>query len=469
MLKRTTASIGLLTCILALTGTARADVITDWSTVLLDTLKSTSANPPRASRAIAMVEVAMFEAVNGIDGTYERYHVTGNPARGASPVAAAATAAHEVLSSLYPSRIPVFDAQLAASLSGIPALPLERGVAWGHTCASDMLALRSNDNSALVVPYAPLGGAGYWIPTPPAFLPALLPNWPQVTPFSMTSGAQFRAAPPPAMDSSEYAAAFAEIFALGRNDSVARTADQTQIALFWADGGGTVTPPGHWIRIATSVAAAQQNKLSTNARLFALLGLGMADAAISSWDSKFAHNFCRPVTAVRTADADGNPATTQDAAWTPLIVTPPFPSYTSGHSTFSSTAAGILARVFHTDDIAFSATSDGLAGVTRSYSSFSAAAAEAGQSRIYGGIHWQFDNQAALHAGAQLAGHIYEHFLVRVGDLDDDGHVNRFDLLILRSEMGHSDSPADLDHDGDVDLKDQRILLARFDHRHKPL
>jgi len=469
MLKRTTATCSLLTCILALTGTARADVITDWSSVLLDTIRISGTNPPRASRAIAMVEVAMFEAVNGIDGTYERYHVTGNPARGASAVAAAASAAHAVLSSLYPARISVFDAQLAASLSGIPTIPLERGIAWGHTCASDMLALRSNDNSTLVVPYTPLDGAGYWIPTPPAFLPALLPNWPLVTPFSMTSGAQFRAPAPPAPASSEYATAFEEILAVGRSDSATRTADQTQIALFWADGGGTVTPPGHWIQVATSVAAAQQNKLSTNARLFALLGLGLADAAISAWDSKYAYSYCRPVTGIRAADADDNPATIQDATWTPLIVTPPFPSYTSGHSTFSAAAAGILARVYHTDDIAFSATAEGLTGVTRSFSSFSAAAAEAGQSRIYGGIHWQFDNQAALQAGAQLAGHIYAHFLVRVGDLNDDGHVDRFDLSILLSEMGQADSPADLDHDGDVDVADQLILLAHFGSRHKPL
>lgn len=459
----------VLLALLACAGTARADVITDWSAVLIDAIKTTSTNPPRASRAIAMVEVAMFEAVNGIDGSYERYHVAGDPQRGASPVAAAATAAHEVLSALFPTQTAVFDAQLATSLAGLHPVQRARGVAWGHVCASDMLALRANDNSNLVVPYVPIVLPGFWVPTPPAFAPALLPNWPLVTPFAMTSGAQFRSAPPPALASAEYTAAFDEVSELGSAASATRTIDQTEIALFWADGGGTITPPGHWVRIALSAAVSQNNRLSTNARMFALLGIGLADAAICAWDNKYSFNYWRPVTGIRQADTDGNPATAQDVAWTPLIATPPFPSFTSGHSTFSASAARVLARVLHTDAIPFTTTSDGLPGVTRSFATFSAAAAEAGQSRIYGGIHWQFDNTAALAAGAQLADHVYAHYLARIGDLDDDGDVDIDDLHALQAEMGNTESPADLDHDGDVDVSDQMILVQHFDRRHRPI
>jgi membrane-associated phospholipid phosphatase len=314
-----------------------------------------------------------------------------------------------------------------------------------------MLALRANDNSALVVPYAPIVLPGFWVPTPPAFAPALLPNWPLVTPFAMTSGAQFRSAPPPALGSAEYTTAFDEVRTVGSATSATRTADQTQIALFWADGGGTVTPPGHWVRIGITAAASQNNRLSTNARMFALLGMGLADAAICAWDSKYAFNYWRPITGIRQADTDGNPATAQEATWTPLIGTPPFPSFTSGHSTFSATAARVLA------------------GVTRSFASFSAAAAEAGQSRIYGGIHWQFDNTAALAAGSQLGDHVYARYLARIGDLNDDGIVDVVDLHLLQAEMGNTDSPADLDHDGDVDVADQVILVHHFDRRHAPI
>ncbi|MBI5364727.1 MAG: vanadium-dependent haloperoxidase [Planctomycetes bacterium] len=187
---------------------------------------------------------------------------------------------------------------------------------------------------------------------------------------------------------------------------------------------------------------------------------------ITDWSSVL---LGRPITGIRQADTDGNPATTQDAAWTPLIGTPPFPSYTSGHSTFSASAARVLARVLHTDAVAFSTTSDGLPNVTRSFATFSSAAAEAGQSRVYGGIHWQFDNTAALAAGTQLGDHVYTHYLARIGDLDDDGDVDVDDLHALQAEMGNMNSPADLDHDGDVDVRDQVILVQHFDRHHQPI
>lgn len=465
-MKQLSLHVLLLASVIGFASPARADVVTDWNQALLDSVKATSMNPPKASRAMAMVHIAIFEAVNGIDDTYTRYHVTGKPAKNASIKAAAATAAHRVLSSLFPTQAASLDALLSQSLVGIPTGPKNKGIAWGIRCADDVLLSRANDNSGVILPYNPPLGPGFWIPTPLGFAPALLPNWPLVTPFCMSSGSELRALGQPELWSAEYATAFNEVKDLGRNTSTLRTPEQTEIALFWADGGGTVTPPGHWLRIAQDVAIAQGNSVSENARLFALLSIGVADAAIVSWDNKYAHHHWRPVTGIRQADTDGNPLTEADATWTPLIATPPFPSYTSGHSTFSSTAAKILARVFRSDSIAFSTTSDGLPGVTRSFASFSQAAAEAGQSRIYGGIHWQYDNQDALASGATLGGLVVDGFLKRIGDLNDDDHVNFIDLGILHSQMGQTNSPADLNGDGIVNVHDKIILIKHFDVFH---
>jgi len=195
---------------------------------------------------------------------------------------------------------------------------------------------------------------------------------------------------------------------MGAATNSTRTADQTQIALFWADGAGTETPPGHWNSIAQDVAAAKGNTLEENARLFALLNLAMADAAICAWDAKYSFSFWRPVTAIRHADTDGNPATEPDPSWSSLIVTPPFPDYVSGHSTFSGAAATVLAIFYGTDNVSFTTGSDFLPGVHRSFNSFSAAAAEAAVSRLYGGIHFRSANEDGLHGGLAI-GHLMMH------------------------------------------------------------
>ena len=196
----------------------------------------------------------------------------------------------------------------------------------------------------------------------------------------MKSNQQFtHQPPPPNLKSANYAKEFNEVKSLGSATSTTRTADQTNIAYFWADGSGTETPPGHWNSIAQTVAQSQGNDLAENARLFALLNLAEADAAIAAWNMKLKYDFWRPITGIREADTDGNPKTTADPTWTPLITTPPFPSYVSGHSTFSSAAAAVLAELFG-DEVAFSSTSESLyflthAGGTRYYTSFSDAAA----------------------------------------------------------------------------------------------
>jgi len=296
------------------------------------------------------------------------------------------------------------------------------GVLYGESVADAILQWRSNDGANVVVDYAPGSGPGVWIPTPPTFLPALFPNWPFVTCFAMIHGAQFRPPPPPNLDSEQWAFDFNLTKELGRFDSTNRMDEQTEIALFWADGAGTVTPPGHWNVIAQQIAKQRGNTLDQNARLFALLNIALGDAGIVAWDCKYAYNSWRPITAIPNADSDGNPDTASDATWTPLLVTPNFPEYISGHSTFSGAAAAVLADFYGTDDIPFTTASDALPGVKRSFNSFSEAAAEAGMSRIYGGIHFMSANEHGLLCGALLGGYVAENFLLPRPGNSQRGH-----------------------------------------------
>ena len=439
--------------------TTSSDVVTDWNKILLSSVTTTS--PPRASRAMGMVHVAMFEAINGIADEFKPYYMGFKPASGASAVAAAATAAHRTLSALFPTKLEVFDAQLALSLATIPmGTSRTSGVDWGTICADAILTLRANDNSTLQVPYIQPPDAGVWRPTPEPLAPALLPNWPLVQPFTLSSGSALRPPGVPALTSDEYTEAFNEVKAIGSRTSTVRTEDQEQVAFFWADGPGTETPPGHWLRIASDVMVARGLSTLDRARLFALLGMGVADAAIVSWDAKYGLNHWRPITGIREASTDGNPDTVEDVTWSPLINTPPFPAYTSGHSTFSATAATILKRLLG-DNNSFSTTSQGLPNVTRSYASFSSAAAEAGMSRIYGGIHWQYDNVVALNSGDQLGNLVVDGFLNRIGDLNGDDCVNQVDADMLLAKFGTNDSAADLNQDGVVDAID----AGKFDNR----
>jgi membrane-associated phospholipid phosphatase len=407
-----------LALLLGLAPASRADVVLDWNNVTLNAIRTDKTPPPKSSRALACVHVAVFDAVNsGTGGPYQPYLVQP-PATftSISPEAAAASAAHAALVALFPAQQATFDAALSASLAAVPDGPAKTsGVQWGASVAAQIMASRHDDGAATPRPYEAPTGANWWTRTPPALADPLLPNWPYVTPWAMTSGAQFRQGPPPASTSPEYIAAFREVRKLGHINSPYRTAEQTQIALFWADGGGTATPPGHWFVIAQGISRDRHLSLIDNARLFALLGIAVADAAVVAWDMKYYYSDWRPVTGIQHADIDGNPFTAAEPGWTPLIATPPFPSYTSGHSTFSAASARILALFFGTDAISFSTTSDGLPGVERSFTSLSQAAEEAGQSRIYGGIHWQFDNQAGLASGRALAEQVFFKVLTPAG------------------------------------------------------
>lgn len=258
--------------------------------------------------------------------------------------------------------------------------------------------------------YTPKTDLGNWVPTPPAFAGALLPQWPNVTPFAMTSGSQFRPSGPPALDSAKYAEEVNEVKEIGKIDSLTRTPDQTAIAKFWANGAGTFTPPGHWNQIAEDAAGLTGQSLEDSARLFAMLNFALADAAIVSWDAKYQYNFWRPIAAIRQADTDNNPSTTADSQWTPLLVTPPFPEYTSGHSTFSGAAEPVMNSVFGSD-FGFADKGDKTVNSLRTFENFAEAADESGISRIYGGIHFMSANVNGLSSGRNVGNYVVQNFL----------------------------------------------------------
>lgn len=378
---------------------SRPDMVLKWNDVALVAIRVDKTPPPVAARNLAIMHLAIYDAVMAIERTHQPYLVDLSATPGTSREAAAASAAHRTLVALYSCERDSFDKILAGCWLEIPAGPgRDNGAALGNYVAERILEARCNDGSAETGKYTLKANLGAWRSTAPFFKDALLPEWGYVKPFAIKKGTMHRPSGPPALSSLQYAAAFNEVKRLGGKDSQVRTKEQTDIAHFWADDAGTVTPPGHWNRIAQSIARDRRTTLAENARLFAHLNMSLADAGILCWVIKFTFDFWRPITAIRE--------TTDDVRWAPLLNTPPFPAYVSGHSTFSSAAAASLAESFGTDKIRFATTSDDLPGVTRTFDSLWAAAEEAGMSRIYGGIHWKFDNEDGLKVGKTLGEYV---------------------------------------------------------------
>ncbi|MEQ1903925.1 MAG: vanadium-dependent haloperoxidase, partial [Pirellulaceae bacterium] len=379
------------------------DMVVQWNEQLLDAIRTSKSAPPVASRAMAIVHTAIYDAVNSIFNHYEPYATSVAVHPKASADAAVAAAAERTLSSLFPSLQATFSAAYSASLATIPdGIREDQGAAAGHAVADQILALRANDGWDTTISYTPGSDPGDWVPTPSAFAAAAFPQWGYVTPWAMSSGDQFRPEAPPSLDSERYAIDYNMVKDLGALNSTTRTAAQTEVAKIWAGGPGTATPPGQWNMIAQDLAGSQGNSLYENARMFAMLNVSLADAAINAWDAKYEFNLWRPITAINQGDLDGNAATVKDANWTPLLNTPNFPSYTSGHSTFSGAASAALTGFFGTDKLNFKLVSEVSDASTRYFDSLAWAAREAGFSRIFGGIHFNCDNVEALKAGRSI-------------------------------------------------------------------
>jgi hypothetical protein len=396
---------------------ARADTVTDWNAIMQQTVSLPPTNAVVQTRWGAIVQLAVFEAVNAIEGDYEPYlgGIIVAPL-GASPDAAVIAAAHRTLMTLRPDAAVALDAARAASLAAIPeGQAKEDGIAVGEAAAIAMLLLRADDGWNSVVPYTPGTDPGDWQPTPPAFAAAFLPHWGQVTPFGLKAGSQFRLPPPPALHTGKYARDYNEVKLLGSLDSPFRPQDRTDVAIFYA----AASPVQLFNSAARQVSAAQGQSLSENARIFALLGMAMGDAAIACWDTKYHYNLWRPLSAIRAGDTDGNPLTEADAGWVPLITTPGFPSFASGHATVSGAAVAVLGRVYGQDGHAVTLTHPGAPGVVLDYTAWDEITDDVDDARVYGGIHFRFDQEAGAHQGRQVGRYILRNYLRSEDELDD--------------------------------------------------
>jgi membrane-associated phospholipid phosphatase len=408
--------------------------------------------PGRSSRALAIVHIAVFEVVNAISGGHRSYLGLPRAPAGTSARAAIAQAARDTLAAMFPSQAPAFDALLREELRAVGATAARaRGIVLGRLAATLILLRRVNDGSEIADPhvgvdYTESQDPGHWRHDPISQLTVVLgKNWDRVKPFAMARADQFRAPPPPAMTSQEYAAAFDEVKALGGDGVVTptvRSAEQTEIGIYWAYDGrpSLCAPPRLYNQIAVRIAEDRGTVASAVrlARLLALINVAMADAGIAVWDSKYHYNLWRPITGIREADegtgpsglGDGNPDTEGDLGFSPLGApasngagpnfTPPFPAYPSGHAGFGGALFQVLRRFYGTDAIRFDFVSDELNGettdntgqprprVSRHFESLSEAEEENGQSRIYLGIHWSFDKTAGIAMGNQVGDRVFD-------------------------------------------------------------
>jgi len=411
---------------------ARADVVLDWNRTLTDVLRDNTSlqNPGMASRSMAMVNLAIYDtfAMTSPGGTMFFDYGAGHasPAASVSTNAAAAQAAYTVLSGIYADQQATLDAALATSLGSIPdGQHKSAGIALGAMVGQSIVSRRAGDGFDSSSQYMPTNEVGHWQPDPvnPG-QEAWGPAWGEVRPFALRSGDQFTAPPTPDLTGQAYADAFNEVKELGALNSATRTAEQTEIGSFWAyDRLGMGTPMRLFNDAMRTIAVQEENSPAENAALFAKASVAVADAGIAAWNSKFQYDFWRPVTGIRDADLDGNPDTIADPDWTPLGApdddggvgfTPPFPTYLSGHATFGGALFAAISEHYGTDSIAFELVSEELPGVVRQFDSLSDAMAENGRSRVYLGIHWNFDDTVGQALGRSIAEYIFDRPFVAV-------------------------------------------------------
>lgn len=393
-------------------------IVIDWNQQTHQVIKAATGyqDPMAASRILAMVHLAMHDAVNAAQPRYRShtYQPKGPSSKGTADAAvAAAVAAHDVLASMFPKQQEMLRATLDATLhdAGMGA-SIAEGKKLGAEAAAAMIARRADDGSQADEAYKPGTKPGEY-QFVPGFEFVAAPHWRAVKPFTMRAPEQFRVAPPPALNSAAYTADFNEVKATGSKAANAkRSTDQTQYAAYWyefSDSG--------WNRIARAVARDKPQDLWQRARTFALLNAVMADAYIAGWDSKMHHNFWRPITAIQQADTDNNPATTAATNWEPMLTTPPVQDHPSTHSALGAAAAVALAHAFGGDRVAFTMASPSALpeAPERSFKSFRAAAKENADSRVRAGLHFRFATTAGLQLGEQIGHQAVRDMLGPVG------------------------------------------------------
>lgn len=404
-----------------------ADPIADLNANAAKTIKASKDPLPVTAVEYAIVQLAVYDAVESIDQRYQPYYAFVPGATG-SMTAAAAKATHDALAGLfpalkYPALASSIDADYVTFLTTYGIDPSDPGIAVGMQSAANILALRANDGRFPANP-PPFWGnlaIGQWRPTPsfittappPSGAAGLTPWLKNVTPFTMASGSQFRVDPPPALTSTTYAEDYNETMSLGASNSTTRTPEQTDIGYFWADSG-----PALWQNALQYVSRTYLTSLGDSARMFALADTALADAQIACWDSKYFYNFWRPVTAIVLGDQDGNPATIADPNWEPLINTPNFPEYPSGHADISGAVSHALALFFGTDQMSFqmTTTNSNAKLLTRTFSRFSEAEDEVINARVYVGIHYRNSDRVARAQGLRVANWVFKNYFQPIGN-----------------------------------------------------
>ena len=408
-----------LTCVFVTSAKAE-DPIAAWNAISEKAVKTAGHPSPVAALDFAIVHLAIYDAVESIDGRYTSYHIRVAGASG-SLSAAAAKAGHDVLVGLFPTQSGTIDTDYANFLTANGIDSFDPGTEVGAQAAASILALRSNDGRfPSNPPFLGNTAIGQWRPTPSllpgtplSFAPGLTPWVGTVTPFTMNSNSQFRVDPPPDLSSDIWASDYNETKSLGSLTSTSRTAEQTEIGYFWADSG-----PILWQNALRDISHNYLNDIGDSARMFALADTALADAQVACWDSKYFYTTWRPITAIRLGDQDGNPATDPDPDWQPLINTPNFPEYPSGHATVSGAVTRALRLYFGSDQLNFQMTSTFPKSQqkTRSFTRLSQAEEEVINARVYVGIHYRNSDVVARTLGIRVANWVFKNYFRPIGD-----------------------------------------------------
>ena len=424
---------GWLVCgLLSGTGLVHADAVTDWNEIAQIAIMLPTGRPgPIASVDSALIQIAVHDAVQAIDRRFEPYYAEVGEAKGRRSAAAAA-AAYNMLVGLYPAQLATLEPLYLTYVSN-NGLTGDPGLEVGAHVAAKILPLARKNPTSPPPPFVGGTNPGEWRPTesflgnppaPPSGAPMFAPWAASFDPLTLTHATRFRADPAPAMTSERYRRDFEEVKRLGSFNSTERTDEQIDIAYFYSENF-----LGQWNRAIRAIVREHPQRIGDNARLFALANMAMADAFITSWDSKVFYNFWRPLTAIRLADTDGNPNTAPDPAWQPLINTPNYPDYTSGANNLTGAATRTLELYYGRDRFTWEVTSNAPLAVqkTRIYSRFSDAAADVVDARVWLGIHFRFADVAARKQGRQVAEWVFTHFLLPLRDRQDDDHGDHFD------------------------------------------
>jgi membrane-associated phospholipid phosphatase len=407
---------------------AKADPVLDWNVIAVDTAVANGQNPFAQARFAAIVEVAVFEAVNAITGDYRSYLGSIVAPHGASANAAAVQAAYRVLSTYFPASPgspSTLDAARASSLASIPDGQAKiDGIATGDAAAYALIALRANDGSSpaqFKIPGPPVPGewqATVSCPIVNGVASGIAFQWQYITPFGIRSAKEYLLGPPPALRSNEYAKTYNEVMMVGSLDSTERPPDRSDVATYYA----ATSPTQAFNQAARQVAQEQRRSLSENARALALINMAISDSLVAAFFNKYQYNFWRPETAIRAGDTDGNPKTDPDPSFLPFIVTPCFPSYPSNHGSAANAAAAVMRRLYGEAGHSMTLSNPAVPTIVLQYTSFSQITNDISDARVYGGIHFRTDQDAGALLGLAVGKAVYKHNLrpVHDDDWDDD-------------------------------------------------